>query len=63
MEPQSKKNQVKHGKYGSVLPPAHFPLEAIIIGSYPWQEGSSLNSWNLPTKFSIIYRALNCKGL
>ena len=33
MESQSKKNQVKHGKYGSIMPPTHFPSEAIIIWS------------------------------
>ena len=44
MKSQSKKNQVKHGKYGSIkhsTPPhththtlTHFPLEAIITRSY-----------------------------
>ena len=31
MESQSEKNQVKHGKYGSIMPPTHFPSKAIII--------------------------------
>ena len=33
MEPQSKKNQVKHGKYSSIMPPHISPLEAIILTS------------------------------
>ena len=47
MEPYNKKNfQVKHGKYGSIMPATHFPLEPIIIRSYLWwQEDSSSTSW------------------
>ena len=42
--------------------PTHFPLEVIIIRSYPWwQEDSSLTSWNLSTKFIYIV-LLSCKG-
>ena len=56
MELYSKKNfQVKHGKYGSIMPPIRFPWEAVIIRSYPlWQEDSSLTSWN-PENVSAQY--------
>ena len=64
MEPYSKKNfQVKHGKYGSIMPPPslYLPLEAIIIRSHPWrQEDSSPTSWNLSTEF--IYTVPSYKG-
>ena len=36
MESYRKKNQVKHDKYGIIMPPTHFPSEAIIIRSYLW---------------------------
>ena len=36
MESQSEKNRVKHGQYGSIMPPGHFPSEAIIFRPYPW---------------------------
>ena len=35
MESQSKKNWVKDGKYGIIMPPTHFPLEATIISFNP----------------------------
>ena len=51
---QSKKNQIKHSKYSSIVPHTiHFPSEAIIRRSYPWwQEDYSPTSWNLSTKLS-----------
>ena len=36
MEPQSKKNQEKHGKYDSIMPPTHFSSEVIIVKLYLW---------------------------
>ena len=57
-----RKNQVKHGKYGSIVPPSHFPSEATVIGLSLDDKRAPLTRPGIyPQNFSVIYTTLNCK--
>ena len=60
MESYSRKNsQVKHGKYGSIMAPTHFPLEAIILGLTLAGKGTPPpHSKIYPQNLSIHYLAV-----
>ena len=57
MDPQSKKDQVKHGKMWWYHVPTHFPTEAIILRSYPWciPPRPEIYPQNLSTQHLVVW--------
>ena len=57
MDPQSKKDQVKHGKIWWYHVPTHFPTEAIILRSYPWctPPRPEIYPQNLSTQHLVVW--------
>ena len=63
MEKQSKNKQVKHGKYGSIVPPNIFPRKPYFLGltlgekrtTVPYPEFHEIYPQNLSTQYLVVW--------